>query len=623
MSFVSTLGATLAALGERRAWALDFEFVPRRGDSHAVVTCMAAHCVVTDEKRSLWLERVQPPPSCPFAGDELFIAHSVTAEVSCFIALGWPLPTRIIDTMVETARLWNGKMVHQPGDKELILEPSLLSSLAYFNIPCRGTAEKDAAIDIILRGGPRTPQEIANSLAYCMDDAEDAARLAAALFLASDLADPLRFRQAVWRGRNVAVLAAVEATGTPLDMPLVKRLVAHGQAIADGLVDTLGAAYPGVFREDRSLDKKALSKYLVDKGIPWPRTPKTGMPILDEKVRKQQVELFPEMKNLDELLRLQGRTRLGVEDLAIGSDGRNRTRFRAYTTKTSRCAPSSAAFIFAQSKWLRHLVCPPKGRALLVFDWKACEIAVAGALSGDEALWEAAVGEDAHIAFGLQLGQSQEEATANRPLLKTTGLGVQFGMTEHGIARRNKISLARAQRLLAQHKRVYAKFWSWSLGAAKHACEGLALETRLGWRFCWPPQSRVPVNATTARNWPVQSTEAEMAKLATCLLVEARLAVCAVVHDAFVVETDAENAERDRVRVHAILDQASEMLLGEGRRVRIKSEIIHHPDRYEDKDGKEMFDLIMRLLGEAEGKRGRRVSEWQGGKVVGSEGLRV
>ena len=227
-------------------------------------------------------------------------------------------------------------------------------------------------------------------------------------------------------------------------MHLVKRLVAHDQAITDGLVDVLGAAYPGVFREDRSLDKRGLSDYLERQGISRPRTPKTGMPILDEKIRKEQVELYPEMKNLDELLRLQGRTRLGPEDLVIGSDGRNRTRFRPYTTKTGRCAPSSAAFIFAQSKWLRYLICPPKGRAILVFDWKACEIAVAAALSGDEPLWEAAVGEDAHIAFGLQLGQSQEEATANRPLLKATGLGVQFGMTAHGIARRNKVSLARS-----------------------------------------------------------------------------------------------------------------------------------------------------------------------------------
>jgi hypothetical protein len=113
------------------------------------------------------------------ADGELFIAHSASAEICCFIALGWPLPTRVLDTMVEAARLWNGKMASQLGDKESVLEPSLLKALAYFGIPCRGTGEKDAAIDLVLRGGPYT--EIDNTLAYCMDDAEDAARLAAAL----------------------------------------------------------------------------------------------------------------------------------------------------------------------------------------------------------------------------------------------------------------------------------------------------------------------------------------------------------------------------------------------------------------------------------------------------------
>ena len=333
------------------------------------------------------------------------------------------------------------------------------------------------------------------------------------------------------------------------------------------------------------------------------------MPILDEKIREEQVELFPEMKNFSDLLTMQGRTRLGVGSLAIGPDGRNRTRLRAYTTKTGRCAPSSSAYIYAQSKWLRHLIRPPANRALLVFDWKAQELGVAAVLSGDEALWEAAVSDDPYVAFGLQIGQSEEEAKAHRTLLKATVLGVQYGMTAHGIAARNKISLARAERLLSQHKQIYSRFWGWSLGAAKHACEGFILETRLGWQYGWPPQSRVPVKATTARNWPVQSTAAEAMRLATCLLVEERLSLCAVIHDAFVVETAAKDAERDEARVIAVMDQASEMLLGEGRRIRIKSEIICHPDRYEDEGGREMFEAIMRLLVEVEEK--------QGGKVTG------
>ena len=204
------------------------------------MTCMAAHCVITGERRSLWLYACRWAP-CPFdmADDELFIAHSVTAEASCFVAMRWPLPTRIIDTMVEVARLWNGKKIRHPDDKDSIFEPSLLGSLAYFGIPCRGAGEKDATIDLVLRGGPYTPEEIERILAYCMDDAEDAARLAAALFLATDLVEPLRCRQAVWRGRCVAALSCGRSDGNaarhvlgqaPLDARAGDRRRAGGHA---------------------------------------------------------------------------------------------------------------------------------------------------------------------------------------------------------------------------------------------------------------------------------------------------------------------------------------------------------------------------------------------------------
>jgi DNA polymerase-1 len=602
MSYVSALSSMLVALGWKRAWAIDFEFVPHRGSLPDPVTCMAARCLITGEKRSLWLYDKWAP--CPFemADDELFLAHSASAEVSCFIALGWPLPTRVIDTMVEVARVRNGGVVRQLDDEDSVYEPSLLRSLVYFGIPARSAGEKDEMIALVLRGGPYTLREIEDIQAYCATDGDDAAKLIVALFYASDLADSQRFLQAVWRGRCVTALTVVQMTGTPLDIPLVKRFMVHGQAIEDGLVDTFGAEYPGVFKEDRSLDMWGFAEYLSQRKIPWPRTAKTGMPVLDKKIREEQVELHPELKNLSELLTLQARTRLGVGDLEIGLHGRNSTRLRPFTTKTGRCAPSGSGYLYTQSKWVRFFARPPESRALLTFDWKACEIAVAAALSGDEALWDAAVSDDPYIAFGGQLGQSKEEAKVNRPLLKATMLGVQFGMTGHGIATRNKIPIGRAERLLAEHKRIYAKFWLWSLGAAKHACEGSILETRLGWRFGWPPQSRAPVNSRTARNWPVQSTAAEMMRLATVLAIEARLSVCAVIHDAFVVETALRHTERNRNQMLAIMNQASEMVLGEGRRIRVKREVIRYPDRYEEKDGAEMFKTAMRLLAEAEAR---------------------
>jgi hypothetical protein len=582
------------------------------------------------------------------ADDELFIAHSASAEVSCFLAQGWPLPTRVIDTMVETARLWNGKMTPEGGN-ESIHTPSLLRSLAYFGIPTRSAVEKKAIVDEILetiRHGRRfTPEAIEKYLGYCMDDADDAGTLLAALIYASDLADPLRFNQAVWRGRCVSVLTVPEAIGTSLDMPLIKRFNTHWEAIEKGLIRTLGASYAvrraehlepqPIFREDGSLDLWAFALYLTQQGIAWPRTP-TGLPDTKDKTFGEQAEIHPQLGNLAQLMKLTKKTRLGVGDLAIGLDGRNRTSMRPFASKTGRNQPSGSAYLYTHSAWLRYFAQPPKGRVLIILDWKAQELGVAAALSGDEALWEAAVSGDPYTAFGAQTGLSEEEAKKNRGLLKATVLGVQYGMTAHGIAVRNKISFARAGRLLADHKRIYAKFWGWSLGAAKYACEGFALETKLGWRFGWPPGSRTTVKATTARNWPVQSTAADMMRLAIALMVEAGLAVCAVVHDAFVLEAAVEDVERVLACAIGCMDQASEMLLGDGRRIRVSPTVVFPPgwrqdprlvkrleeagvtiyfDRYSDPRGAEMFATAMKLLEEAEAKTGGRVSGYRGVRV--------
>jgi hypothetical protein len=564
------------------------------------------------------------------AANELFIAHSASAEASCFITLGWPVPTRVIDTMVEMARAWNGIRTKQSGEKGSILTPSLLSSLAYFGVPVRSVGEKKAMIERILemvrRKEQPTPEMIEKTLAYCMDDADDCAKLLAELMLDSarldpGLTDPLRFWQALWRGRSVAVLTVVEATGTPLDMPLVKRFLEHEDAILNGLIDRLGATYPGVFRADRSLNMKGLERYLVERRIAWPRTPKTGQLSLEAEVIEEQAQLHPKLANLAELIKLRNRMRLGVSDLAIGTDGRNRTDLRPYATKTSRCAPSGSAYLYTQSKWLRLLVQPPKGRALLILDWKAQEVGVAAVLSGCEALWKAAADKDPYVTFGLQAGQSEEQAKENRPMLKITMLGIQFGMTTHGIAVRNKISLGKAAWLHHEHQRIYPEFWAYSAAVAKHACE--ALETRWGWRLWWAPQSRVKVKSTTARNWPIQSTAAEMGRLAIALAVEAGESVCATMHDSLVVEVAEEDIERGFERIMRFMDQASEMVLGEGRRIRIAPSVVSHPDhkvskhviarlekagvtvycaRYADKDGAEMFETAMKLLEEVEEK---------------------
>lgn len=51
------------------------------------------------------------------------------------------------------------------------------------------------------------------------------------------------------------------------------------------------------------------------------------------------------------------------------------------------------------------------GRAIAYVDWSSQEIAIAGALSGDEMLWQAYESGDPYIAFAKQAGLVPAGAT--------------------------------------------------------------------------------------------------------------------------------------------------------------------------------------------------------------------
>ena len=66
-------------------------------------------------------------------------------------------------------------------------------------------------------------------------------------------------------------------------------------------------------------------------------------------------------------------------------------------------------------------------------DWSSQEIAIAGALSGDDALWKAYESGDPYIEFAKQAGLAPPDATKQshkeiRQACKSIVLGVNYGM---------------------------------------------------------------------------------------------------------------------------------------------------------------------------------------------------
>ena len=84
----------------------------------------------------------------------LFVAFYAPAELSCFLALGWPLPARIVDLYTEFRAETNGL--------PLPIGRGLLGALSHHGISSITSAEKKTLRDLVLRGGPsdrnRTPR---------------------------------------------------------------------------------------------------------------------------------------------------------------------------------------------------------------------------------------------------------------------------------------------------------------------------------------------------------------------------------------------------------------------------------------------------------------------------------
>src|SRR4029453_16797136 len=104
-----------------------------------------------------------------------------------------------------------------------------------------------------------------------------------------------------------------------------------------------------------------------------------------------------------------------------------------------RNAPSNSKFVFGPAKWIRFLIAPPPGRALIHRDYCQQEVRIAAVLSGDGALLKACESGDVYLGIARQLGfvregMSAAELKAVRTLFKTVVLGIQYGLGPRSLA---------------------------------------------------------------------------------------------------------------------------------------------------------------------------------------------
>ena len=143
-------------------------------------------------------------------------------------------------------------------------------------------------------------------------------------------------------------------------------------------------------------------------------------------------------------------------------------------------------------------------------------------------------------------------------------------------------------------------FWRWAEENVERVLLGFPLETVFGWRIHFPPGCNAEVNARSILNWPMQSHGAEMMRLGLSMAIEAGHKICAPIHDALLLEAPIDRLDEEAAAVAEIMAQASEIVLGAGKRCRSDIKIVRYPDRFEDEArGSVMFSRVMGLLKKA------------------------
>src|SRR5262245_2275498 len=93
----------------RELWCVDFEFRSDPGERPWVV-CMAARELIGGRQIQMWRDELLALKKAPFdtGTDVALVAYYASAELGCFLELGWSLPANVIDLFAEHRVETNG-----------------------------------------------------------------------------------------------------------------------------------------------------------------------------------------------------------------------------------------------------------------------------------------------------------------------------------------------------------------------------------------------------------------------------------------------------------------------------------------------------------------------------------
>jgi DNA polymerase I len=587
-------------------WLHDFEFISHDGERPDVV-CLVAYELRSGQTLRLWRDQLGNVP--PYRTDDrvLFISFVANAECGCHLALGWPTPANVLDLSPAFRNLVNGRST--PEGK------GLLGAQRYFGLDTISTKRKDSMRDRIMQSWPFTEHEQEQILRYCHGDVEDLLRL-----LPKILAEPeFDLGVALYHGEFAAVSALMEHHGVPIDMEIFPRLADKNtwRNIRDTMVPKIDAHYGVYVRNnagDWTFNMQGFEQYLKRESIlsSWPRT-ETDKLDMRRKTFETITKGWPQLEDLRQLRHTRDKMR--KIKLAVGDDGRNRTVLWPFQSKTSRTQPKASLWIFSPAVWLRSLIKPDPHTAVAYIDYSSMEFLIAAALSDGHHgptnnMLDMYRSGDPYMAFAKRVGAIPEHVTKAmfeqppyeqyarvRERYKVMLLAVQYGMMTETLAARLGISVFEAHEMLVQHHELFAQYWQWSDDWLQHSLQTGIMRTSMGWTC---RTGITEFNERSIRNWPIQTTGADILRIACILAARHGIKLVAPVHDAVLIEAPIDRINVDVLLMQEIMRRASHVVLNRHAagtiELRTDANTIRYPDRYSDKRGAQIWKEVTDLL---------------------------
>ena len=543
-------------------------------------------CIVAKEYKSgrefrMWLDDC-PRTKPPFASgpDVLFVCYFAPSELGCYLSLGWELPEHVVDLYPEFRNLTNGHAVL--GGR------GLLGALQWFGLDGIEGAKKDSMRSRILAGAPYSAKDRQAILDYCESDVD-----ALKLLFPRLITRETNLNYVLLRGEYTKSIARMEHAGIPVDAGFYQRMVEHRPVLRDYVIDRVNQQIP--VYENRVFRESLFERFIESLGAAdiWPETEAGSLSTSDDTFSRMTA-LYPALEPLRETRQLLAQ--LKEPALTIGRDNRNRAVLSPFGTVTSRNKPSGNKFIFGCPSFMRNLIRPEPGKALLYSDWSQQEFGIAGALSGDGNMLRAYESGDPYISFAqlagaVPAGATEESHPRERNLFKQVVLATQYQQGANELALRIGSTLHEAEDLLSYHYRIFGTFWTWSDGVCDYAQLRGTLTDTFGWQLHYTPSTTI----RTLRNWPMQTNGAAMLRLACILLAKSGVSVIAPVHDAILLECDERDVEQSVYLTREAMRRASAVVLT-GFNLRSKINVIRQGDRFPEHRGIGIWNLLQDRL---------------------------